>query len=234
MSDTPLIYSKIPKIMASIGSIGKTRKNVQQGYMFRGIDDIYASCNAALAEHEVFSVPKVLNISREERTTQKGNLLIYTILTVSYTFYASDGSSIECVMIGEAMDSGDKSCNKAQSAAQKYAFLQIFAIPTEEPKDTENETHNVAPKPQPAPKPTPAPASEQTVRGVIDEVSRKEGNTSGKPWVRYGVSINGEWYGTFSATLGDSAESCKGSEVVLSYKDDGRNKTIIELVPVEG
>lgn len=65
-------------------------------------------------------------------------------------------------MIGEAMDSGDKSCNKAMSAAQKYAFLQIFCIPTEEPKDTENETHSgVLPKkeqpkqPEPAKSPTP-------------------------------------------------------------------------------
>jgi hypothetical protein len=49
-------------------------------------------------------------------------------------------------MIGEAMDSGDKSANKAMSAAQKYALLQVFCIPTEEPKDTENETHTVEPK----------------------------------------------------------------------------------------
>ena len=41
------------------------------------------------------------------------------------------------------MDSGDKSSNKAMSAAQKYAFLQVFCIPTEEPKDTENDTHDV-------------------------------------------------------------------------------------------
>ena len=47
------------------------------------------------------------------------------------------------------MDSGDKSCNKAMSAAQKYAFLQVFCIPTEdppsEPKDTEGQTHEVSP-----------------------------------------------------------------------------------------
>jgi hypothetical protein len=32
------------------------------------------------------------------------------------------------------------------SAAQKYAFFQVFCIPTEEQKDTENETHEVKPK----------------------------------------------------------------------------------------
>ena len=139
------IYKLIPKVMEEIGAIGKGRKNVQQNYQFRGIDDIYNAVNAALAKHEVFCVPKVISNRREERQTKAGGMLIYTILEVEYTFYAPDGSNIVAVMIGEAMDSGDKSCNKAMSAAQKYAFLQIFCIPTEEPKDTENETHEVLP-----------------------------------------------------------------------------------------
>ena len=141
-----LIHEQIPKVMASIGAIGKDRKNPQQGYQFRGIDDLYNACNSALSEHGVFAVPTVENISREERTTKSGGALIYTILTMRYTFYASDGSYFEATTIGEAMDSGDKSCNKAMSAAQKYAFLQVFSIPTEEPKDTELETHLPTPK----------------------------------------------------------------------------------------
>lgn len=135
------IFKKIPLVMAEIGAIGKDRKNQQQGYSFRGIDDIYNAVNAALAKHGVFCTPSVEDMKREERQTQKGGTLFYTILTVKYVFYASDGSSIEVRTVGEAMDSGDKSCNKAMSAAQKYAFLQVFCIPTEEPKDTENETY---------------------------------------------------------------------------------------------
>ena len=41
------------------------------------------------------------------------------------------------------MDSGDKAANKAMSAAHKYALLQVFCIPTEEPKDSENEHHEI-------------------------------------------------------------------------------------------
>lgn len=140
------IFKKIPLVMAEIGAIGKDRKNPQQGYSFRGIDDIYNAANAVLSAHGVFCVPVCEDIKREERQTQKGGTLFYTILTVKYIFYASDGSSVEARTIGEAMDSGDKSANKAMSAAQKYAFLQIFCIPTEEPHDTETETHEVAPK----------------------------------------------------------------------------------------
>jgi hypothetical protein len=141
-----LIYKQIPKVMAEIGAIGKDRKNLQQNYQFRGIDDIYNACNAVLAEHEVFAVPKVLDIKREERSTKSGGLLIYTILTVSYTFFAADGSNVECITIGEAMDSADKSCNKCMSAAHKYALIQVFAIPTVESKDTEGQSHFVAPR----------------------------------------------------------------------------------------
>lgn len=144
-SEEQQIYKLIPLVMAEIGAIGKNRKNVSQGYQFRGIDDVYLAVNAALAKHQVFCVPKVLSNSREERQTKNGGLLIYTIMEIEYTFFAPDASSVTATMIGEAMDSGDKSCNKAMSVAQKYAFLQMFCIPTEEPKDTENETHDVAP-----------------------------------------------------------------------------------------
>jgi hypothetical protein len=140
------IYTQIPLVMNEIGSIGKNRKNTQQGYSFRGIDDIYNAVNSALSKHKIFCVPNVTDMKREERETKAGGTLIYTVLTVEYTFFAEDGSSVKCVTKGEAMDSGDKSCNKAMSAAQKYAFFQVFCIPTEEQKDTENETHEVKPK----------------------------------------------------------------------------------------
>lgn len=153
-----IIFKKIPLIMHEIGAIGKDRKNPQQGYSFRGIDDVYNAVNAALSKHGVFCTPTVLDTKREERQTKQGGTLIYTMLSVKYTFYGEDGSHIDCQTIGEAMDSGDKSCNKAMSAAQKYAFLQVFCIPTEEAKDTDTETHNVAPKMPPAtPPPAPKP-----------------------------------------------------------------------------
>lgn len=154
MAEVGLIYSLIPAVMAEIGAIAKGRKNQQQGYMFRGIDDVFMAAQAVFAKHGIFIATKVVKMDRAERTTQRGNTLIYTILTVEHTFYAKDGSSVVVTTMGEAMDSGDKSCNKAMSAALKYAVLQTFVIPTEEPKDTENESHEVLPE-NPPPKPLP-------------------------------------------------------------------------------
>lgn len=88
------IYKLIPKVMDEIGAIGKERKNVQQNYQFRGIDDIYNAVNTALAKHEIFCVPKVTAHHREERQTKAGGVLIYTILEVDYTFMLLMGHSL--------------------------------------------------------------------------------------------------------------------------------------------
>nr|MDQ3012540.1 ERF family protein [Acidobacteriota bacterium] len=67
-------------------------------------------------------------------------------LAIAYTFYAPDGSNIRAVVVGEAMDSGDKSSNKAMSAALKYALLQIFCVPTEANEDADAQSHEIKPK----------------------------------------------------------------------------------------
>ncbi len=144
--ENKLIFAKIPKIMALVGAVGKDRKNEQQGYKFRGIDDMYNALNKHLADEGVFCTSEVLSEQREERLTKNGGLLMYSILKIKFTFYAEDGSFVESTTIGEAMDTGDKSMNKAMSTAYKYAFMQIFCIPTEEDKDTESYTHEVAPR----------------------------------------------------------------------------------------
>ena len=136
---TPAVFAAIHLVMRDIGPIAKSRQNKPQDYWFRGIDDLYAAFQPCLIRHGLFIVPSVKSLQREERTTRSGGLLNYTILTVEHTFYAvADGSSVTATTLGEAMDSGDKSANKAMSAAMKYALLEVFAIPTEGDHDTEN------------------------------------------------------------------------------------------------
>ena len=137
------IYKQIPAIMAEVGAIEKNRKGQGINYAFRGIDDIYSALQPLLAKHKVFYAPNVVNQTRETRETKSGGTATYTILTVEYTFYAEDGSNFKLVTVGEAMDTSDKSSNKAMSAALKYAMLQLFCIPTEEEKDTEYQNHEV-------------------------------------------------------------------------------------------
>ena len=140
---TPLIYKKILAIMADISAIGKKRKNVAQNYSFRGVDDIYNELHDIFVKHKVFTVPTVLDTHHEERKSKSGSTLIYRIYTIKYTFYAEDGSSIETIIVGEGMDSGDKAGNKALSVAHKYVLLQMLMIPTDETKDPEDESHQI-------------------------------------------------------------------------------------------
>lgn len=143
------IYESICATMADIGAIGKDTKNAQQGFMYRGVDAVMNALQPALLKNHIFVVPEVLEQTREERTTTKGAVLIYSICKIKYTFYAEDGTSVSAVVIGEGMDSGDKATNKAMSVAFKYVCFQVFCIPTEEMRDPDAEVHEVRPKTKP-------------------------------------------------------------------------------------
>jgi hypothetical protein len=243
------IYHAITQVMSEIGAVGKTHTNTQQGsgYKFRGIDDLYNATQAALIKAGVFSVPTVLEVTREERTSKAGGLLLWTTLKIKYIFYAGDGSSIEAVTMGEAMDSGDKSCNKAMSAAQKYAFLQVFAIPTEESKDTEHETYEVgkkAPPKQPDKKdeiPEFSDTAEPSAAGdivilYIEEIEKKEGINAKtkKPWTSWSLKVGNSKWGTFSASVAAAAEKAKAEgkpvEVTYTVKEFAPGKFSNEIV----
>lgn len=135
--ESGLIYKAMTAAMADIGAVSKGQTNQQQHFRYRGIDDAMNALYPVLAKHGLFLVPEVLEQKREERSTKNGGNLIYSILKVRYTMYASDGSSVSAVVIGEGMDSADKSSNKAIAAAMKYAIFQMFCIPTEDMRDND-------------------------------------------------------------------------------------------------
>lgn len=143
-----LIYKAINEIMKELPAISKDRKLEHNGrlqYKFRGIDDVYMALNPLLVKHKVTTVP-FATVHTAERVATKNGEANRVILNVTYTFYAEDGSNVQAQAIGEGMDTGDKAANKAMSAAHKYALLQVFCIPTEEPKDSENDHHEIESK----------------------------------------------------------------------------------------
>lgn len=147
------IHAKMVAVMREVTAIPKGRRNEQQGYQFRGVDDVYAVVQPLLAKQGIGMTSEILENKYEERQSRSGGALVYRILRVRYTFYAEDGSYVTTEVIGEGMDSGDKAANKAMSVAQKYAILQAFCIPTSDVKDPEVDSPHVA-----APKPVPAHA----------------------------------------------------------------------------
>lgn len=141
----PLIYKEIAAILKEVCAIGKDKKNLQQGFMFRGIDQVMNTLHPLLSEFGVFVVPEVLETHREERATAKGGTLIYTVHKIKFHFTAIDGSEVCATVVGEGMDSADKSSNKAMAVAFKYACLQVLCIPTEEM--AKDDPDNYSPEP---------------------------------------------------------------------------------------
>lgn len=136
----PLIYGKIAAVMKETKAIEKGRRNEQQGFMFRGIDEVMNELHDLFASNGVFILPEVLEYNVTEKVTGRGSILYYTRTKVKYHFTAEDSSEVCTVNVGEAMDSGDKGMNKAMSAALKYALMQMLLIPTKENKDPDSTT----------------------------------------------------------------------------------------------
>ncbi len=155
------IYELIGKAMADVGAIGKDSYNQQQKFKYRGIDAVMNALNPVMQKYGLFVTPEVLSQTREERQTQNGGRLLYSILTMKYTMYAPDGSCVSSIVIGEGMDSGDKASNKAMSVAFKYAMFQLFCIPTEDFIDPDSETPPPSKPQQPAPQKQPEAPKQQ-------------------------------------------------------------------------
>lgn len=182
------IYEAITAIMNEGYAISKAKKNAQQGFMYRGIDDVMNTFQPLMAKNHIFVVPEVLEHTREERTTGKGATLLYSILRVKYTFFADDGTSVSAVVIGEGMDSGDKASNKAMAVAMKYAMFQTFCIPTEDMTDPDGETPPPSTPKAQTPKPALEPPTEPDVTPappplkceecgiIIKSVKKNDGN----------------------------------------------------------
>lgn len=141
------VYQAIASVQGELAKVGiaKANRNSQQGYNFRGIDDVYAALSPLLAKHSLVVIPRCLERIVAERVNSKGNPLFYITVKAEFDFVsAEDGSVHTACTYGEAMDSADKATNKAMSAAYKYAAFMTFAIPTEGDNDADATTHEVA------------------------------------------------------------------------------------------
>lgn len=130
-----MIYQKIANILKETKAITKSEKNQQQGFKFRGIDNVMNELHELFAKNDVFILQEVQEWTTNDRPTKSGGVNTFTRAKIKFRYMTVDGSSVETVNVGEAMDSGDKGFNKAMSIALKYSLLQMFLIPTEEPKD---------------------------------------------------------------------------------------------------
>jgi hypothetical protein len=144
------VINAVAAIIGELSSegISKQRKNTQQGYMFRGIDDVLNALSSLYAKYKVVVVPSYSNRVITEKAAKNGGIIFSVVVEGKYRIIHEDGSEIVAgPFIGEAMDSADKATNKAMSAAYKYFALQTFAIPTEGDNDADAHTPAVVASP---------------------------------------------------------------------------------------
>jgi hypothetical protein len=130
--------------LAQLG-IGKNQRNDFDKYQYRGIDDVLNALAPILARNGVLIVPSVVEKELRQVATQKGGMMNFATLRVDYTMYDSEGDSITHTAYGEAMDRGDKSINKAMTAAYKYFVFQAFCVPLVG-HDADSESHEIIEK----------------------------------------------------------------------------------------
>jgi hypothetical protein len=139
----PRVYGAIHALASELASSGiaKSQVNKNEGYRYRGIDDVMEVLAPLLAQHRLCVLPRVLERSVEQRSGERRSLLVSVCLKVAFDIVSvRDGSMHTIETCGEAIDGGDKATAKAMSAAWKQAMLQAFCIPAGLP-DSDAENH---------------------------------------------------------------------------------------------
>lgn len=144
------IHKQLVEVTRKIATegIGKTRKNAQQGYNFRGIDEVMNAFSPILADAGIYVHPRYTERDVSERTTKSGGVLFYVTVKGEFDFVNEEGEKATVgPFYGEAMDSADKATNKAMAVAFKYAMFQTFCVPLEGVTggDADATTHEVVP-----------------------------------------------------------------------------------------
>ncbi|HEX6968933.1 MAG TPA: ERF family protein [Micromonosporaceae bacterium] len=146
MGDKPTVVEALSAVMTAIKAVGKGERNQAQGYNFRGIDAVVNAVSPALRDNGVVVVPVVEDVTYNVvEVGQKRTPMRECTVRVRYVFHGPGGDTIECVTVGEAMDSGDKATPKAMSVAFRVALLQALCLPTDE-KDPDADAYERAPR----------------------------------------------------------------------------------------
>lgn len=126
--------------LAQIG-ISKDRRNKEQGFDFRGIDQVMNVLAPLLVRHNLLIIPRFYDRIVTERTTASGKTAYNVVLRGEFHFVSViDGTEVVANTVGEGQDMGDKATNKAMAIAYKYAMFQTFCVPLEASADPDATT----------------------------------------------------------------------------------------------
>jgi ERF superfamily len=139
----PTVVQALAAVMQeeSVQAIAKGRRNKDQGFKYRGIDEVMNAVGPAFRKHGVVCVPVEAGYDAEHYTTKKQTAMKNVTVRVAFRFFGPAGDYIDAMTLGEAADSGDKAVSKAHSVAFRTLLLEALCIPTgdEDPDATAHE-----------------------------------------------------------------------------------------------
>lgn len=139
MAEHKNVIEALAAIAAEITHVAKTGEFNQSGtrFSFRGIDAVLAAVHPICAAHGVVPLPNVLEYEDgpakiDDKGQPRGHRIVARI---EHRFYHESDASlyVTATTLGEGVDYGDKSANKAMSQALKYALTEALTLPTDEP-----------------------------------------------------------------------------------------------------
>lgn len=132
MTDRPAnVIQAIAAVMSDMKGVGKEGRNKDQGYSFRGIEDVTAVLQPVLGRHCVVIVPRELSHAREHFKSAKGGDWTDDFINIEYAIYGPGGAEDKITagpFLGIGRDNSDKGANKARSMAYKYMLTEVFCI----------------------------------------------------------------------------------------------------------
>lgn len=177
--------NEVQKAVVASG-IAKDRRNQDQKFNFRGIDDALDAFGPLLAEHGVLLSPSYSDLKVEVRATKSGGTTYNASVAGKFTFtHLEDGSTYTVgPFFGEANDGQDKAISKATSVAERNMFFLTFVVPHEPAiggdPDEQNGDTNV-PDYADWLEAIKESASIEQLRGVKDELKKTFGDAVPRP-----------------------------------------------------
>lgn len=134
MTDAPTIHQALASVKKAIGAVGKSEKNQQQGFSYRGIDAVLNAVSGPLADNGVTVYPVLQDYTYGSvEIGRNKTVMAHVIVKVKYVFVGPAGDQLDAYVAAESFDSGDKAMTKAFSVALRTALIQTLSLPTDEP-----------------------------------------------------------------------------------------------------
>lgn len=194
------VIRAISAVMADLPAIGKKDKS-PEGYTYRGIEAITKSLQPLLARHGVVIVPNATVMQVLPAPAMKEGWQDVH-MSVTWTIYGPDGSSITATTHGIGRDRADKGANKAHTQALKYLLLSLFMVAD---KADDSDGHTYTEQPAASAEPTAGQRlfelAKQTKGTPVEQQLRQLATDNGRKLTAAAFDADPHWAALVTATI---------------------------------